>query len=122
MIRYVKFAELPVEDQDRALHFYTGKLDFRVAEDAPYKEGWRWIELEIPGADTRILLTERYAEHLTDIPRLVLVAEDIDTTYKKLAAKGVEFTQAPTEAPWSPGERFAQFIDSEGNGIVIGSH
>ena len=56
---YVRFAELPVVDQDRAVKFYTEKLGFRVAQDRPYQEGWRWITLEIPGAQTKILLTRK---------------------------------------------------------------
>jgi len=56
MIRGVKFVSIPVSDQDRALAFYTQKLGFRVVTDQPYDEEQRWIELGIPGADTRIVL------------------------------------------------------------------
>ena len=59
MFKYVKFAELPVEDQDRAVNFYTEKVGLKVVQDAPYQDGWRWIELEIPGAETRLVLTKR---------------------------------------------------------------
>lgn len=122
MLKFVKFAELPVMDQDRALRFYTEKVGLKVAQDAPYMDGWRWIELEIPGADTRIMFTKRQDEGNEDAPRLVLIADSVDATYQELSKKGVHFTKPPTKAPWNPSETFAQFRDSEGNGIVIGSN
>lgn len=121
MLKFVKFAELPVADQDRAVSFYTEKLGFQVAKDAPYGDSWRWIELAVPGAETQILLTRRQPDAKSDAPRLVFIADDVDATYRDLDAKGVVFTQQPTDAPWNPGQRFAQFRDSEGNGIVISS-
>jgi lactoylglutathione lyase len=35
MFSYVKFAHLPVRDQDRALAFYRDKVGLKVATDAP---------------------------------------------------------------------------------------
>lgn len=121
MLKYVKFSELPVVDQDRAVRFYTEKVGFRIAQDSAYKEGWRWIELEVPGARTHILFTQQQPGMPADTPRLVFVADDVDATYRELVDKGVEFVTAPSEASWSPGQRFAQFRDSEGNNIVITS-
>lgn len=121
MLSFVKFAELPVIDQDRALAFYTEKIGCRVAQDSPYRDGWRWIELEIPGARTRILFTHRARDAEGQGPALVLVADDVTATCEELAARGVVFTQQPTQALWNPGEQFALFSDSEANTIVIGS-
>ncbi|MBM0104369.1 VOC family protein [Steroidobacter sp. S1-65] len=119
MLKCVKFAELPVADQDRALNFYTEKLGLQVAQDAPYKDDWRWIELAVPGAETRILLTQQTGEVKSDMPRLVFIADDVEAAYRKLSARGVVFTKEPSKAPWNPGQTFAQLCDSEGNGIVI---
>jgi lactoylglutathione lyase len=121
MLKHVKFSELAVEDQDRAIAFYTEKVGFEVAQDSPYKEGWRWVELAIPGADTRVLLTKQPDNYEKGLPRLVLVTDDVEKTYEELTSKGVRFQKAPTQAPWNPGETFAQFEDSEGNGVVLGS-
>ena len=121
MLKFIKFAELPVADQDRALRFYTGKLGFRVLQDTPYKDGWRWIELALPGAETAILLTPRQGNDPTDRPCLVMAVDDVAITFEELQAKGVQFTQKPAQAPWKPGETFALFRDSEGNTILIGS-
>lgn len=119
MIKYIKFAELPVADQNRALSFYTEKLGLRVMQDASYQGDWRWIELEIPGADTRLLFTKPENGGAVDSPRLVLIVDDVKATFQDLSDKGVLFTKEPARAPWNPGETFAQFRDSEGNGIVI---
>ena len=55
---HIQFAELPVFDQERAKRFYTEKLGCEVAADAPMgKDGWRWIELKFPGAETRCIST-----------------------------------------------------------------
>jgi lactoylglutathione lyase len=119
VLKFVKFAELPVADQDRAVAFYTEKIGLKVVQDAPYKQGWRWIELEVPGAETRIMLTQQPSGSPQDTPRLVFIADDVPGTYRELKKKGVVFTTEPTASPWSPGETFAQFRDSEGNGIVL---
>ena len=119
MFRHVKFAELPVVDQDRAIRFYREKVGLSVVVDSPYGPDWRWIEFEIPGAATKILATRREgAPH--EEPAIILVVEDVSAAYDKLMAKGVEFTQAPKPTPWSADERFALFRDSEGNIIMIG--
>jgi predicted enzyme related to lactoylglutathione lyase len=120
MIEYVKFASLPVHDQDRALAFYRDRLGFKVAQDSPFMEGWRWIELAIPGARTRIWFSRRPDTTPAEEPTMILMTRDVRATYSELAAKGVEFTQPPTEAGWSPGEVFALFRDSEGNLIMLG--
>ena len=121
MLKFIKFTELPVTDQNRALAFYTEKLGFRILQDTPYKDGWRWIELALPGAETAILLTPRENTETGDRPTLVFAVDDVAITYEELQAKGVHFTQRPTRAPWKPGESFALFRDSEGNTILIGS-
>lgn len=121
MLKFVKFADLPVSDQDRALSFYTEKLGLTVAEDSPYQDGWRWIELEIPGARTRIWFDRRANEEASEMPSLILVADDVGATYEELKASGVEFTQPPTAAPWKPGQTYALFRDSENNTILLGS-
>jgi catechol 2,3-dioxygenase-like lactoylglutathione lyase family enzyme len=56
MIKRVKFASIPVNDQDKALEFYTEKLGFSIITDQPFSDNQRWIELGIPGAETRVAL------------------------------------------------------------------
>lgn len=119
---YVRFIELPVVDQDRATAFYTEKLGLRIAQDRPYQEGWRWITLEIPGSQTKILLTRKTDQTARDgVPSLVLTVDDVLQTYQQIKEKGVVFTTEPTTAPWDEGEVFAVFQDSEGNLVMIGT-
>jgi len=117
---YVRFVELPALDQRRAISFYTEKLGLRVARDQEYREGWNWVLLEIPGAQTKILLTQSSGE-TRDTPSLVLTVEDVHARHRELAAKGVEFTTEPAVAPWNPNEVYAVFRDSEGNLVMLGS-
>lgn len=51
------------------------------------------------------MLTQRTADTKDDAPRLVLIADDVDATYRELLAKDVHFTTPPTKAPWNPGQR-----------------
>jgi predicted enzyme related to lactoylglutathione lyase len=119
MFHYVKFAELPVSNQERALKFYTEQLGLRVADNFPYQNGWRWISLEIPGATTQLLFTRRSHELATDVPTIILVTDDVTATYEALRKKGIVFTQAPSAASWNPQEHFALLRDSEGNTVMI---
>ena len=56
MIKGIKFASVPVTDQDRALEFYTKKLGLRILTDAPFNDDQRWIELGFPRAETKLVL------------------------------------------------------------------
>ena len=57
MIRAIDIVTIPVRDQDTALKFYTEKLGFKVATNQDFGDGMqRWIELLIPGAESRIAL------------------------------------------------------------------
>jgi lactoylglutathione lyase len=121
---HVQFSELPVADQDRAIAFYTGALGLRVVRDAPYQEGWRWVELEIPGARTRILLARRARSEVPDEgsgrgPALALIVDDVDALHAAASGAGVTFVQGPAPAPWSPALRYALLRDSEGNTVLV---
>jgi predicted enzyme related to lactoylglutathione lyase len=121
MLRHVKFANLPVTDQDRALAFWRDRLGLTVATDEAYAEGWRWVELELAGAETRVVFTKRPNDAPSAEPDLILICDDVEESFRALSAKGVAFTQEPTEAPWRPGERYALFRDSEGNLVMLGN-
>jgi predicted enzyme related to lactoylglutathione lyase len=120
MFRHVKFAELPVVDQDRAIRFYTGKVGLDVVVDSPYGPGWRWLEFAIPGAATKILVTRREGAPREE-PAIILVVEDVERAFEALKDRGVAFTQPPTTAPWSAEESYALFRDSEDNIVMLGS-
>ena len=119
---HIQFAELPVFDQERAKRFYLDHMGCEVAADAPMgKDGWRWIELRFPGARTTLHFNKREDDQPSKGPVMVLVAVDVRATVEVLRAKGVQITSEPREAYWENGRTVAEFLDSEGNRMVLGS-
>jgi predicted enzyme related to lactoylglutathione lyase len=120
MIKGIKFVNIPVADQERALAFYTEKLGLTVATNQPMGPGQRWIELKIPGAETRVSLFTppgHEARVGTFVP-LSLWADDVEGTYETLRARGVEFIAPPKKEQWGTS---VIFKDSEGNQLHLGS-
>ena len=120
MIRCIKFASIPVGDQDAALHFYTTKLGFSVLTDQPMGEEARWIELKIPGAETRVVLftPEGQEDRIGTPSNVVFATDDVEATYAELSGRGVEFDSPPEKQPWG---MFAAFRDPDGNQFVLSS-
>lgn len=120
MITNARFVSIYVKDQKRALDFWTNKLEFELLLDAPYEEGssQRWIEVKPPKGDTYLVLglADEDTEKLVgQFGPVWFDCDDIDATYEDLKGKGVEFAVPPSDAPWSPGTRWAQFSDPDGN-------
>jgi catechol 2,3-dioxygenase-like lactoylglutathione lyase family enzyme len=59
MIKRIKTVGLYVEDQDRALAFYTEKLGFEVYADQPMGPKARWIEVGPRHAQTHFVIFPR---------------------------------------------------------------
>src|SRR3989337_1621424 len=99
---HVKFAELAVSDQDRAMTFYRQMLGAEVATDKPYGDsGWRWVEVALPGGQTRLLFSRRANDEPSSEPSLVLVERDVRSMIETLRSKGVQIITNPGEAPWA---------------------
>jgi predicted enzyme related to lactoylglutathione lyase len=120
MIHSIKFASIPVRDQDEALQFYTTKLGFAIQTDQPMGEGQRWIELRIPGADTRLVLftPDGHEDRIGTHSNVVFASDDVAATYEELTARGVAFDREPETQPWGT---FATFRDPDGNQFVLSS-
>ena len=118
MIKGIKFANIPVTDQDRALEFYTQKLGFRIITDAPFNDRQRWIELGIPRAETRLVLFTAPGQEkmLGGFMNVTFTTDDIETTARVMKEKGVEFVQDPQKADWGTA---AIFKDPDGNQFVL---
>lgn len=115
-----------VNDQDKALKFYTEKLGFVKKQDVPVGE-FKW--LTVVSADeqdgTELLLepnnnpvAQAYQKGLSEqgIPAASFGVEDIKAEYEKLKEKGVKFTMEPTTmGPVT----IAVFDDTCGNLIQI---
>jgi len=120
MIKSLKFAGVPVRDQDRALAFYVEKLGFQVATDQPFDGVQRWIELRIPGAETRLVLftPKGHEDRIGTFSSLSFLADDVPATYRELTGRGVEFLGEPQVAEWGSS---ATFKDPDGNTFVLSS-
>ena len=119
MIRGVKFASIPVADQDKALGFYTEKLGFKLLTDQPFDSNQRWIELGIPGADTRVVLF-KFDQGLQPGMQMNFTfwTDDVEATTHELKGKGVKFVMEPKKADWGTA---AAFQDLDGNSFVLSS-
>jgi catechol 2,3-dioxygenase-like lactoylglutathione lyase family enzyme len=119
MIRGVKFASIPVTDQDRALAFYTEKLGFRLLTDQPFGERQRWVELGISGTEARLVLF-RFDNGIQPGIKMNITfwTDDVERTVRKLESKGVEFVMKPQKADWGTA---AIFKDVDGNTFVLSS-
>ena len=120
MIKGIKFANVPVRDQDRAIQFYTEKLGFVLATDQPFDDKQRWIEMRIPGADTRLVLftPDGWEDRIGGFTNITFYADDVQRTYDELSARGVEFPMPPKTEHWGTA---AIFKDADGNQFVLSS-
>jgi catechol 2,3-dioxygenase-like lactoylglutathione lyase family enzyme len=96
-----------VDDQDKALNFYTTKLGFVKKEDIPLGAA-RWLTVVAPdSANGPELLLEpdshpavgpfKTALLQDGIPFTSFAVDDIHAEYKRLRSAGVNFTQPPAD-------------------------
>jgi catechol 2,3-dioxygenase-like lactoylglutathione lyase family enzyme len=97
-----------VDDQDKALDFYTNVLGFVKKKDVPMGEH-RWLTVVSPDAPdgTELLLEPDghpaagpFKEALVEdgIPFTAFGVGDVEAEYERLTGLGVEFPQKPTQA------------------------
>jgi lactoylglutathione lyase len=111
----IRTVSIPVENQDDALRFYVGNLDFRLLRDVPTPKG-RWIELA-PG-DGGIVLTLEPAK--PDITRgaigIRFTTADIESAHSTLESRGVEVDRI---LRWPGIPAMFAFRDPDGNAYSI---
>jgi len=122
----IKLNSIMVEDQAKALAFYTDVLGFRKSKDIPVGE-FRWITVVSPEGhpDVELALepnanpagkTFQEAMFKQGIPLTAFEVDDIQAEAKRLKKKGVKFTMEPTDAGPT---KMAIFSDACGNLIQI---
>jgi predicted enzyme related to lactoylglutathione lyase len=118
MVRKLKFASIPVGDQDRALDFYVNKLGFTLVTDQPMGPGQRWVEVRPPKGESGVALftPPGHEDRVGTFTGLSMECDDVQKTYDELTAKGVEFEKPPKTESWGVA---AVMKDSEGNRIVL---
>ncbi len=98
-----------VDDQDKALVFYTEMLGFVSKTDVPVGQA-RWLTVVSPDdPDGAELLLEpdrhpaakpfKQALFEDGIPYTAFAVDDVTAEYDRLRALGVRFTQGPLEMP-----------------------
>ncbi len=122
----IKLTSIMVNDQDRALRFYTEVLGFKRKHDIPVGE-YRWITVTSPEEpdDLELALEPnanpagkafQEAMFAQGIPMTSFEVGDIAAEFARLTAQGVAFTQQPT--PAGP-VILAVFADTCGNLIQL---
>jgi len=111
---------VPVTNQDEAVKFYTEKLGFRVLTDQPFDEKQRWIELGIPGGDSKLVLftVNGDAARIGSHQPVTFWSDDVQATSQVLKSKGVVFAMDPKTEEWGTA---AIFKDQDGNQFVLSS-
>lgn len=104
----IKLCSVLVDDQDKALKFYTEVLGFINKHDIPLDEA-RWLTVVSPeGPDDIELLLEpnsfpaartyQEALHKAGIPLTAFAVDDIHKEYERMKNLGVVFSMEPTKA------------------------
>ena len=104
----IKLTSIMVDDQDKALRFYTEVLGFRKQREFPVGE-YRWITVTGAGRDDLELALEPNANPAArtfqqamfeqGIPLAAFEVTDIAAEFQRLTARGVVFTVEPTRRP-----------------------
>ncbi|WNG85447.1 VOC family protein [Mycobacterium sp. ITM-2016-00317] len=103
----ISYASIFVDDQDKALRFYTEVLGFEKKHDVPVG-GPRWITVVAPeDPDGAELVLEpdghpavrpfKDALVADGIPYTAFVVDDVRAEYARLRDRGVQFTQEPAD-------------------------
>ena len=122
----IKYVSIMVEDQEKALEFYTNTLGFVKKSDIPMGK-YRWLtvvspddpdgpEVALEPNDNPTVKTFQESIFEQGIPWTAFVVDDINKSYEQLKDKGVVFTMTPQKMGTST---VAVFNDTNGNLIMI---
>jgi catechol 2,3-dioxygenase-like lactoylglutathione lyase family enzyme len=101
----INLSSIMVDDQEKALKFYTEKLGFIKKTDMPIGE-YRWLTVTSPDGPEEVELVlepmgfapaRDYQKALYEagIPLTAFLSDDINGEYKKLKSRGVNFRSEP---------------------------
>ena len=122
----IKVMSLYVDDQEKALRFYTDVLGFTKKTD--FSQGpYRWVTVASPeepnGTELQLALNNNpaaktYQEALfqQNQPAAMFFTDDVKNDYERMKAKGAEFTMPPTDVTAST---IAMLKDTCGNLIQV---
>jgi len=122
----IKVTSLYVDDQERALGFYTEVLGF--AKKADFHQGpFRWLTVASPeepeGTELQLALNDnpaakayQQAMFQQGQPAAMFFTDDVKGDYERIKARGAEFTMPPTGVT---GSTIAMLKDNCGNLIQL---
>jgi predicted enzyme related to lactoylglutathione lyase len=122
----IKLTSVYVDDQDKALRFYTEVLGF--ARKADVSQGpFRWLTVNSPeepdGTELQLALNNNPAARAyqqaifqQSQPAAMFYTDDVKADYERIKARGAEFTMPPTEVT---GSTIAMLNDTCGNLIQL---
>ena len=122
----IKITSLYVDDQEKALRFYTDVLGF--AKKADFSNGpFRWLTVTSPeepdGTELQLALnnnpvakTYQQAMFQQSQPAAMFFSDDLKGDYEQIKARGAEFTMPPTDVTASI---IAMLKDTCGNIIQL---
>lgn len=103
----ISLSSIIVDDQEKALQFYTKKLGFVKKVDMPIGE-YRWLTVTSPDGPKGVELvleplgfppSRNYQQALfaAGIPIMAFLSDDIQKEYKQLIKRGVVFRTEPRQ-------------------------
>src|SRR6187551_3258949 len=121
MKQQIAHIALVVNDYDKAIAFYTGKLHFTLIEDTVLSEAKRWVVIAPPGSKECCLLLAKAAneEQKSRIGNqtggrvfLFLHTDNFHRDFENLKAKDITIVRGPVVEPYGT---VAVFADLYGN-------
>jgi predicted enzyme related to lactoylglutathione lyase len=122
----IKLTSVFVDDQEKALRFYTDVLGFQKKND--FSNGpFRWLTVasaeEPDGTELQLALNNNpaaktYQQSLfqQNQPAAMFFTEDIDADYERMKSRGAQFSMPPTDVTAS---KIAMVNDTCGNLVQI---
>jgi len=122
----IKVTSIFVDNQDKALRFYTEVLGFTKKND--FSQGpYRWLTVTPSGDPNEVELqlalnnnpaakTYQDAIFQQNTPAIMFFTDDIKGDYERVKSKGAEFTMAPTDVT---GSTIAMLKDTCGNIVQL---
>ena len=122
----IKVTSIYVDDQDKALRFYTETLGFTKKND--FSQGpYRWLTVASPedpnGVELQLALNNNpavkaYQQAIVqqNQPAIMFFTDDIKGDYEKIKGRGAEFTMPPTGVT---GSTIAMLKDTCGNLVQL---
>src|SRR5437764_12611433 len=122
----IKVTSVYVDDQDKALRFYTEVLGFAKKTDVS-QGPFRWLTVASPeepeGTELQLALNDdpaagayQRAMFQQGQPAVMFFTDDVQADHERISARGAEFTMPPTDVT---GSRIARLNDTCGNLIQV---